>query len=154
MCQVICLGCGARAHRGGCRQCRAYNRACMHCHKLGYFRIVCQGKQGSQKTTSGALSHHALTNTILSYATMMLHYLYPQARSITTTAIQLTVKAATTDNPRSGSWREKISYSIRSRGCILCENITISTICIQREDNSRTGVASRARHYNTSYRSH
>ena len=31
---------------------------------------------------------------------MMLHYLYPQARSITTTAIQLAVKAATTDNPQ------------------------------------------------------
>ena len=31
---------------------------------------------------------------------MMLHYLYPQARSTTTTANQLTVKAATTDKPQ------------------------------------------------------
>ena len=72
----------------------------MHCHKLGHFRKVCQGKPGSKRTTSGALSHHVSTNTVLSYATMMLHYLYPQARSTTTTANQLTVKAATTDKPQ------------------------------------------------------
>ena len=49
----MCLGCEARAHRRGCRQCPAYNRACLHCHKLRQFGKVCQGKQGSQRTTSG-----------------------------------------------------------------------------------------------------
>ena len=62
----MCVGCKARAYKGGYRQCPLYNLACLYCHKLGKF---CQGKQGSQKTTSGAISSHVSTNTILSSTT-------------------------------------------------------------------------------------
>ena len=34
------------------------------------------------------------------------------------------------------------SHIINSGGCILCEKTTISTICIQREDNSISGIVS------------
>ena len=60
----MCLGCRAWAHRGGYKQCQAYNQACLHCRKLELFGKVCQGKQGPQSITSGALSHHVSTNTM------------------------------------------------------------------------------------------
>ena len=53
-------------HKGGYRQCPVYNLACLYCHKLGN---ICQGKQGSQKTTLGAISQHVSANTILSPTT-------------------------------------------------------------------------------------
>ena len=34
----------SRAHRGECRQCPAYNWACLHCYKLEHFGKVFQGK--------------------------------------------------------------------------------------------------------------
>ena len=42
----------------------------------------------------------------------------------------------------------RISYIVSKRGClVLCENTTISTICILRQANSRIRVASGARQY-------
>ena len=40
-----CPGCGSAAHRGGRRQCPAYNRTCAHYHKVDHFAKVCQSRQ-------------------------------------------------------------------------------------------------------------
>ena len=44
-----CPGCGSAAHRGGRRQCPAYNQTCTHCHKVGHFARVCRSKQAYQQ---------------------------------------------------------------------------------------------------------
>ena len=58
-----CAGCGGRVHRGGRRQCPAYNQTCSHCHKLGHFARVCRGRQVQQRTTSTAVGQTSV-NTI------------------------------------------------------------------------------------------
>ena len=40
----VCPGCGSATHRGGHRQCPAYNRTCAHCHKVGHFTKVCRSR--------------------------------------------------------------------------------------------------------------
>ena len=60
-----CPGCGASMHRGGRRQCPAYNQVCLNCHKLGHFARVCRGKQSQPRTSTNTASpRHPSTNTI------------------------------------------------------------------------------------------
>ena len=45
---TACTGCGYDAHKGGRRQCPAYNQLCSYCHKLGHFARVCRSKPTKQ----------------------------------------------------------------------------------------------------------
>ena len=40
----LCSGCGSHMHKGGRRQCPAYNQACMSCQKVGHFARVCRSR--------------------------------------------------------------------------------------------------------------
>ena len=41
---ATCPGCGSAVHRGGRRQCPAFNQTCLYCHKIGHFARVCRRK--------------------------------------------------------------------------------------------------------------
>ena len=41
----MCPGCGAAMHKGGRRQCPAYNQVCAYCRKFGHYAKVCRSKQ-------------------------------------------------------------------------------------------------------------
>ena len=59
-----CPGCGARTHRGGHRQCPAYNQVCSHCHKIGHFARVCRGRQIQPRDDTTTSVWQPSTNTI------------------------------------------------------------------------------------------
>ena len=41
----VCPGCGANFHKGGRKQCPAYNLTCHSCHKIGHFAKVCRARR-------------------------------------------------------------------------------------------------------------
>ena len=46
---ATCPGCGSAVHRGGRRQCPAFNQTCLYCHKIGHFARVCRCKPTNQQ---------------------------------------------------------------------------------------------------------
>ena len=46
---ATCPGCGSAVHRGGRRQCPAFNQTCLYCHKIGHFARVCRRKPTNQQ---------------------------------------------------------------------------------------------------------
>ena len=59
-----CLGCRARTHRGGGRQCLVYNQAYSHCHKLRHLARVCRGRQIQPRYGTTTSTWQLSANTI------------------------------------------------------------------------------------------
>ena len=63
-----CLGCGAKPHQGGRRQCPAFNQTCHLCQKIGHFAKVCRGRQARQHTLKPTAQPQASTKAVFTRA--------------------------------------------------------------------------------------
>ena len=97
-----CPGCGSVAHRGGRRQCSAYNQTCAHCHKLGHFAKVCRSKQARQQ--SSKLEHQPSAKAVHVQSQQLSNQLHLQLYKVqeiaTEPALTITVQISLSTGTR------------------------------------------------------